>query len=66
MIRLAVVLQVRFSLTLRNVGDLLHERGIDASHERVRFQRNRLGASFAGEIRLTAPLAPVECPENTF
>ena len=29
-IRLAVILYVRFPLSLRNVEDLLHERGIDA------------------------------------
>ena len=32
-IRLAVMLYVRFPLSLRNVEDLLHERGIDVSHE---------------------------------
>lgn len=36
-IRLAVMLYVRFLLSLRNVEDLLHERGIDVSHETVRF-----------------------------
>lgn len=36
-IRLAVSLYVRFQLSLRNVEDLLHERGIDVSHETVRF-----------------------------
>jgi putative transposase len=35
-IRLAVMLYVRFPLSLRNVEDLLHERGIDISHETVR------------------------------
>ena len=30
-IRLAVMLYVRFPLSLRNVEDLLHERGIDVS-----------------------------------
>jgi len=35
-IRLAVMLYVRFPLSLRNVEDLLHERGIDISHEVVR------------------------------
>ena len=34
---LAVMLYVRFPLLLRNVEDLLHERGIDVSHETVRF-----------------------------
>ena len=32
-IRLAVMMYIRFPLSLRNVEDLLHERGIDASHE---------------------------------
>ena len=36
-IRLAVMMYVRFPLSLRNVEDLLHERGIDISHETVRF-----------------------------
>ena len=36
-IRLAVMLYVRFPLSLRNVKDLLHERGADVSHETVRF-----------------------------
>ena len=36
-IRLAVMMYVRFPLSLRNVEDLLHERGIDVCHETVRF-----------------------------
>lgn len=50
-IRLAVMLYVRFPLSLRNVEDLLHERGIDISHETVRFWWNRFGPIFASEIR---------------
>jgi len=50
-IRLAVMLYVRFPLSLRNVEDLLHERGIDVSHETVRFWWNRLGPMLAFEIR---------------
>lgn len=42
---------VRFPLSLRNVEDLLHERGIDISHETVRFWWNRFGPMFASEIR---------------
>ncbi len=42
---------VRFPLSLRNVEDLLHERGIDVSHETVRFWWNRFGLMFAAEIR---------------
>ena len=35
-IRLVVMLYVRFPLSLRNVGDLLSEFGIDISHETAR------------------------------
>ncbi len=42
---------VRFPLSLRNVEDLLHERGIDISHETVRYWWNRFGPMFAAEIR---------------
>ena len=39
-IRLAVMVYVRFPLSLRNVEDFLHERGIDVSHETVRYWWN--------------------------
>ena len=42
---------VRCPLSLRNVEDLLHERGIDLSHETVRYWWNRFGLMFASEIR---------------
>ena len=35
-IRLAVMMYVRFPLSLRHVEDLLHERGIEVSHETIR------------------------------
>ena len=50
-IRLAVMMYVRFPLSLRNVEDLLHERGIDVSHETVRFWCQRFGPIFASEIK---------------
>ena len=50
-IRLAVMMYVRFPLSLRNVEDLLHERGIDVSYESVRFWWQRFGPKFASEIR---------------
>jgi len=50
-IRLAVMMYIRFPLSLRNVEDLLHERGIDVSHETIRFWWNRFGPLFAREIR---------------
>ena len=36
-IRLAMMLYVRFPLSLRNVEYLLHMRGIDARHRKVHF-----------------------------
>ena len=50
-IRLAVMMYVRFPLSLRQVEDLLHERGIDICHETVRAWWNRFGPLFAAEIR---------------
>ena len=50
-IRLAVMLYVRYPLSLRPVEDMLFERGIDISHETVRFSWNRFGPMFAAEIR---------------
>ena len=49
-IRLAVMMYIRFPLSLRNVEDLLHERRIDTSYETVRFWRHRFGPMFAAEI----------------
>ena len=46
-IRLAVMLYVRFPLSLRNVEDLLDERGVDVSHETIWFWWNRFGPMFA-------------------
>src|SRR3546814_855859 len=50
-IRLVVMMYVRFPLSLRNVEDLLFERGIDICHEMVRFWWNRFGPMFAADIR---------------
>jgi putative transposase len=50
-IRLVVMMYVRYPLSLRNVEDLLAERGIEISHETVRFWCNRFGPMFAAEIR---------------
>ena len=36
-ISLAIMMYVRYPLSLRNVEELLHERGIDISHGSVRF-----------------------------
>ena len=50
-IRLAVMMYVRFPLSLRNVEDLLHERGIGINHKTVWFWWTRFGPLFAAEIR---------------
>ena len=42
-IRLAVMMYVRYPLSLRQVEDLLCERGIDICHETVRYWWNRFG-----------------------
>jgi putative transposase len=50
-IRLVVMMYIRYPLSLRQVEDLLFERGIDICHETVRFWWNRFGPMFANEIR---------------
>jgi len=42
---------IRFPLSLRQVEDLLSERGIDICHETARFWWNRFGPMIAAEIR---------------
>ena len=50
-IRLTVMIYIRYPLSLRQVEDILHERGIVLCHETVRYWWNRFGPMFAGEIR---------------
>jgi hypothetical protein len=50
-IRIVVMMYVRFPLSLRNVEDLLFERGIDICHKTVWHWRNRFGPVFAADIR---------------
>src|SRR5450631_102702 len=50
-IRLVVMMYVKYPLSLRNVEDLLFERGYDLCHETVRLWWNRFGPMIAGEIR---------------
>ena len=50
-IQLAVMYYVRFPLSLRQVEDILHERGIDICHETVRHWWNRFGPMVAKKIR---------------
>ena len=50
-IRLVVLMYMRFPLSLRNVENLLFEGGIDLCHETARFRGNRFGPLFAADIR---------------
>jgi putative transposase len=50
-IRLTVMMYIRYPLSLRHVEDMLFERGIDICHETVRYWWNRFGPIFAAEIR---------------
>ena len=50
-IRLTVMLYIRYPLSLRQVEDLLFERGIDICHETVRFWWNRFGRRPCGPCR---------------
>jgi putative transposase len=50
-IRLVVMLYVRYPLSLRNVEDLAFGRGIDICHETVRKWVDRFGPMFASTIR---------------
>ena len=44
------MLYVRYPLSLRNVEDLLHERGTEVIHETVRLWWQRFGPMSAAEI----------------
>ena len=50
-IRLTVMMYIRYPLSLRQVEDMLFERGIDIYHETLRYWWNRFGPMFAAEIR---------------
>lgn len=50
-IRLAVMLYVRFPLSLTYVEGLLYERGVDISHTTVRYWWHRFGPMFAAEVQ---------------
>jgi putative transposase len=50
-IQLAVMMYVRFPVSLRNVEDFLHECGIDVCHESIRLLVDRYSPVFAKNIR---------------
>ena len=49
------MMYIRFPLSLRQVEDLLHERGIDICYETVRAWWNRFGPMFSADIRKKRP-----------
>jgi len=51
----AVWLYLRFNLSLRDVEDLLAERGIDASYETIRRWVARFGTAYAKRLRARRP-----------
>lgn len=51
MIRYAVWLYFRFTMSLRDVEDLLAERGIDVTYETVRCWANKFGPAISANIR---------------
>ncbi|HQX26702.1 MAG TPA: IS6 family transposase [Alphaproteobacteria bacterium] len=53
-IKLAVMYYVRYPLSLRQVEDILHERGIDICHETVRYWWNKFGHLFAKDLKKKA------------
>jgi putative transposase len=54
-IRHAIWLYVRFTLSFRDVDDLLAERGIMVSHETVRRWVNHFGPAIAADLRKRGP-----------
>jgi putative transposase len=54
-IRHAIWLYVRFTLSYRDVEDLLAERGLDVSYETVRRWVSKFGPLFARELRRRRP-----------
>jgi putative transposase len=62
-IRLTVLMYVKYPLSLRNVEDLLAERGIEICHETVRQWWNKFGPMFAAEIKRQRVLAMRRVPQ---
>jgi len=54
-IRQAVWLYFKFTLSLRDVEEILAERGIDVSYETVRCWAEKFGSSIAANIRRSRP-----------
>lgn len=57
-IKLAIMYYVRYPLSLRNVEDILHERGIDICHEAIRYWWHKLGPIVAKDLKKKKHVAP--------
>ena len=55
-IKLAVMYYVRYPLSLRQVEDILFERGIDVCHETIRYWWNNFGTVFSKEMKKKSSL----------
>ena len=53
-IKLAVWCYVRLPLSLRQVEDIVHDRGVDVCHETIRFWLNRFGPVFGNDLKFRA------------
>ena len=53
-IGLAVMMYIRYPLSLRQVEDIMFERGIDICHETVRYWWHRFGPMFCWRDQETA------------
>jgi putative transposase len=50
-IKLAIMYYIRYPLSLRQVEDIPHERGIDICHETIRCWWNKFGSLFSKEMK---------------
>ncbi len=57
-IKLAIMYYIRYPLSLRQVEDILHERGIDICHETIRYWWNKLGPVIAKDLKKKRSRAP--------
>ena len=63
-IRLTVMMYIRYPLSLRQVEDILFERGIDICHETIRLWWSRFGPMFANELPILTRPANENGPDD--
>ena len=57
-IKMAIMYYVRYPLSLRQVEDILHDRGIDVCHETVRYWVDKLGSIIAKDLKKNTKSIP--------